>query len=37
MAIKKLFFPVAIMPIDNMPWYARIGVYYSNSRNSLCN
>ena len=37
MAIKKLFFPVAIMPIDNMPRYARIGVYYSNSRNSLCN
>ena len=25
------------MPIDNMLWYARIGVYYSVSRNSLCN
>ena len=30
-------FLVAIMLIDNMLWYARIGVYYSISRNSLCN
>ena len=30
-------FPVATMPIDNIHWYARIGVYYSISRISLCN
>ena len=24
------------MSIDNMLWYARIGIYYSISRNSLC-
>ena len=37
-AIKKLSpFPVAIMPVNNMLSYAIIGVYYSISRNSLCN
>ena len=25
------------MPIDDMLWHTRIGVYYSISRNSLCN
>ena len=25
------------MPIDNVTWYSRIGVYYSISPNSLCN
>ena len=33
----ELPFPVATMPIDNILWYARIGVYGSVSRISLCN
>ena len=30
-------FSVALIPIDNVIWYSEIGVYYSISRNSLCN
>ena len=36
MTLKKFIF-LPIMPIDTMLWYARIGVYYSISRNTLRN